>query len=280
MRSVKGTIKTALPCLLLLTGAGYGLNVYQGYEKGQQEYNELRDEYTTPFDEESKAVVELGALEEENSSQLEEFKLQEKRVWRPIERRIPDDAPEKITVQWDELLEKNRDVVAWIYIPSLTISYPVLQAEDNEYYLHRDINREYLYAGSIFMDAYNSPHFFNYNTIIYGHNMRDGSMFAKLSELMDADILQNCHYFWLLTPESDLLYEICSIHNAVEGSDTFILHFADVKEYSDWQRKMLSLSAVSTEVTLDTEDRIITLSTCTQNRGVRMIVQGRLLCKE
>ena len=283
MRSVKGTIKTALPCLLLLTGAGYGLNVYQGYEKGRQEYSELRDEYTMPSHEEGKTAVGLGehdAMVVGNMSQKEESKLQEKRIWQPIERQIPNDAPEKIAVRWDELQEKNRDVVAWIYIPSLEISYPVLQAVDNDYYLHRDINQEYLYAGSVFMDAYNSPNFLNYNTIIYGHNMRDGSMFAKLRELMDLETLQNSRYFWIFTPESDQLYEICSIHNAAEGSDTFTLHFADVKDYYDWQRKMLSVSVVATGVTLGIEDRMVTLSTCTQDTGVRLIVQSRLLCKE
>ena len=150
-----------------------------------------------------------------------------RRKWKPLIAPIPEDAPEKISVRWNELQQKNEDIVAWIYIPALDISYPVLQADDNEYYLHRDVNREYLYAGSIFMDAWNNPFFYNYNTIIYGHNMRDGSMFARLKDLSDPDTIKGCRYFWIFTPEADLLYEICSIHGAVAGSETFTLRFED-----------------------------------------------------
>ena len=82
--------------------------------------------------------------------------MADKTVWKPLSTPLPDDAPTRIRVDWQELSEKNDDLAAWILIPAVDISYPVLQGEDNEYYLHRDINQEYLFAGSIFMDAYNN----------------------------------------------------------------------------------------------------------------------------
>jgi sortase B len=178
-----------------------------------------------------------------------------------------------------ELSEKNDDLAAWILIPAVDISYPVLQGEDNEYYLHRDINQEYLFAGSIFMDAYNNASFYNYNTIIYGHNMRDGSMFARLKEFSNEATLRQCPYFWILTPDADYLYKICSIHQASSGSDTFTVRFADYEEYKLWQDKMLSLSVPETGEALEYQDRVVTLSTCTENSYVRMTVHGKLVWK-
>ena len=114
---------------------------------------------------------------------------------------------------------------------------------------------EYLFTGSIFMDAYNNASFYNYNTIIYGHNMRDGSMFARLKELSNEATLRQCPYFWILTPDADYLYKICSIHQASSGSDTFTVRFTDYEEYKLWQDKMLSLSAPAIGETLEYQDR-------------------------
>ena len=78
------------------------------------------------------------------------------------------------------------------------------------------MNREYLFAGSIFMDAYNNASFYNYNTIIYGHNMRDGSMFAKLKEFSNEATLRQCPCFWILTPDRDswgIIDIFCGIHS-------------------------------------------------------------------
>ena len=83
------------------------------------------------------------------------------------------------------------------------------------------------------MDAYNNASFYNYNTIIYGHNMRDGSMFARLKEFSNEATLRQCPYFWILTPDADYLYKICSIHQASSGSDTFTVRFADYLKAED-----------------------------------------------
>ena len=147
----------------------------------------------------AKLVFDYITKDEEENEEI----MADKTVWKPLITPLPEDAPPRIRVDWQELAEINDDLEAWILIPAVEISYPVLQGDDNEYYLHRGINQEYLFAGSIFMDAYNNPSFYNYNTIIYGHNMRDGSMFAKLKEFSDEDTLRQCPYFWILTPDAD-----------------------------------------------------------------------------
>lgn len=275
MRRIIGALRLMLPVLMLAAGAGYAGKIYWGYAKGRQEYRDLQQEYTSIYaDDEEYDPVVVPQDKEEN-----EETMADKTVWKPLFTPIPDDATSRIRVDWQELSEKNNDLAAWILIPSVDISYPVLQGEDNEYYLHRDINQEYLFAGSIFMDSYNNASFYNYNTIIYGHNMRDGSMFARLKEFSNEATLRQCPYFWILTPDADYLYKICSIHQASSGSDTFTVRFADYEEYKLWQDKMLSLSAPATGETLEYQDRVVTLSTCTEYSTVRMTVQGKLVWK-
>ena len=266
-----------LPVVLLLSGFGYAGYVYYGYAKGQNEYKTLQEEYTWPAGE-AKDFADKSSPTPEEKNKKENI-MPEKTVWKPLTVPLPEDAPERIQVDWASLKEKNEDLVAWILIPALSISYPVLQGEDNDYYLHRDINRDYLFAGSIFMDTYNTPSLYNYNTIIYGHNMRDGSMFAALKEFANKETYEKCRYFWLLTPDGDYLYEICSVHQALSGSETFTVRFENYEQYRDWQEKMLSISDIATGAALEYQDRIVTLSTCTENSSIRMTVQGKLVWK-
>lgn len=277
MRKLLEALKWALPVLLLTCGAGYAAAVCYGYAKGRLEYAHLKENYTRIIDETDRGGMEISSHQPEDEEK--EDAMQKKTIWKPLADPLPEDAPPKIAIDWDGLERTNSDVIAWILVPAADISYPVVQGEDNEYYLHRGLNREYLYAGSVFMDAYNNASFYNYNTVIYGHNMRDGSMFAGLKDFTDEKTYKKCPYFWILTRNADYLYKICSIHEALSGSDTFALRFADYEEYKLWQDKMLSLSSPATGETLDYQDRIVTLSTCTENISMRMTVQGKLVWK-
>lgn len=274
MRKIFKAISWLFPIMMLLGGAAYAGKVYWGYSKGRKEYTTLQNNYTysrnAGEDHSAKPMQDYNKQEKEDS-------MPDKMIWRPIADPLPEDAPPRLSVDWEGLKIKNNDVTAWIMVPAVEISYPVMQGDDNEYYLHRDINREYLYAGSIFMDAHSNASLYNYNTVIYGHNMRDGSMFARLKDFTRAEVYEKCPYFWILTSNADYLYRICSIHKAPSGSDTYALRFADYEEYRLWQDKMLSLSNPSTGETLEYQDRIVTLSTCTDNSSIRMTVQGKLV---
>ena len=263
--------------VLLLSGIGYAGYIYMGYAKGQAEYRSLKEDFTRPKpNQETDDAVPAANTK---TDETQENDMADKTIWKPLINVLPADAPERLTVDWEQLIKKNDDLVGWIMVPAVDISYPVVQRDNNEYYLHRDISRNYLYAGSIFMDAYNTPSFYNYNTILYGHNMRNGSMFAGLKDFNDAGTYEKCRYFWILTPDADYLYEICSVHPASSGSDTFTVRFTDYDHYKKWQDEMLSLSAVATGVKLEYQDRIVTLSTCTENSSIRMTVQGKLVWK-
>lgn len=258
--------------------------VHGGYAKGRKEYAAISDEYTSLLaeteDEEENGMASYREEHRPAAGPQEGTQMEEKSIWKVLVADLPGDAPKRLKIDWAGLLEKNEDVVGWISIPAAMISYPVVRAEDNEYYLHRGIDREYLFAGCIFMDAFCTPLLTGYNTIIYGHNMRDGSMFAGLKEFQSEETLQSCPYFWIQTPSSDNLYEISSIHHAAPGSDTYMLRFSDHESYDGWLKEMSECSAPATGVETQPGDRIVTLSTCTQDSTLRMAVQGKLIYRE
>ena len=282
-----------LSVMLLITGAVWCLTVYQGYRKGQIGYQNLADAFTkrrvpgTGGGDENPRDKEPGYGRHGNGSPdpaEDPFSAETESEGAGISGEdtdtIPEDAPERLTIKWAQLLEKNSDIVGWILLPAVDLSYPVLQGEDNEKYLHRSISGEYLYAGSIFLDSQCSRSFRAYNTILYGHNMRDGSMFAKLKDYRDPEIYRTCPYFWIFTPEKDLLYRICSVHPEGVGGSSYIIRFGSGKELEEWRDAMKNQSEIQTGWEPDQEDRIVTLSTCTEDRGARYTVQGVLVFEE
>lgn len=181
-----------------------------------------------------------------------------------------DEIPEeenkvKQAVDFQKLLSINEEVVAWISIPALELEYPVTQGEDNEYYLHYAYNKEPNFAGSIFLDSRNRADFQNQNTILYGHNMLNGSMFGSLKHL---DVSTHPKVI-VYTPESILEYE--AIDNRVIS--------VSEKEYyqiSFQEEDFLAvLQGLSPEISGIDGERILTLSTCNGNSAQWRIVRCR-----
>ncbi len=280
-----------LSAMLLITGAAWCLLVYQGYRKGRVGYLDLADAFTSrrdsgtgsrnnnPRDKEPGYGRPMNRSPDQIEDPVPDDTESEEGagLGKENENTIPEDAPERLSIKWAQLLKKNSDVVGWILLPALDLSYPVLQGEDNEKYLHRSISGEYLYAGSIFLDSKCSRSFRAYNTILYGHNMRDGSMFARLKDYRDPEIYGACPYFWIFTPQKDLLYRICSVHPEGVGGSSYIIRFGSGQELEEWRYTVKNQSEVQTGWEPDPEDRVVTLSTCTQDRGTRYTVQGVLV---
>jgi sortase B len=122
---------------------------------------------------------------------------------------IPEEKEEeKITVDFDAMKAVNEDIVAWIYDPGTTINYPIVQAEDNDYYLHRMLNGAYNANGTLFMDYTNAPDFTSQNTLIYGHNMKSGYMFGALINYKKQAFYDEHPFMYLLTPAQDYKLEL------------------------------------------------------------------------
>ena len=170
----------------------------------------------------------------------------------------------------------NSDIIGWITINALNISYPVAQAADNDYYLHRTFERADNFAGCIFLNCDNSRYFTDQNTIIYGHNMKDGSMFGTLNRLQDQKVYDSSPYFWVFTPEFIYQYRIFSCSVVSKVGDPYRTRFT-TEEFQHFIDASASGSYVDAHgVKPTTADRICTLSTCTGDDSTRFIVQGML----
>ena len=158
------------------------------------------------------------------------------------------------------------------------ISYPIVQGKTDDDYLHTTVEGTYNFAGSIFLESDNSRDFTDGNSIIYGHNMKDTSMFGRLKWLMTDGVYQNSLYFWVLTPDYNLRYQIFNMAYVISGSDPYIIYPADSVDFPAFAQMCASLSEVALpQHDFTKKDKIVTLSTCWDAYGSgRFIAQGYL----
>lgn len=180
-------------------------------------------------------------------------------------------------VDFDALVKKNKDVKAWIYSKDTVINYPVVQGSDNQYYLYRMINGEYNGKGSIFIDYRCENPFETFNTIVYGHRMKDGSMFNSLTKYRDKGYFDKHKTMMLITPEKKYDIQIFGVVTIPADSDKYQYRFSgenDKQAYLDW---IMSKSEIDTGVAASTKDKVVMLSTCTYEfDDARLVVYGKL----
>lgn len=156
----------------------------------------------------------------------------------------------------------NSEVIGWIYIPDTNVNHPLLHTKDNSTYLHTTWEGKENSAGSIFMETKCSPSLTDFNTIIYGHNMRNGSMFGKLKQYRDYDHYLEHRYVYIVTGYAIYRYEVFSAYEAGINTDTYRLQFTGHAKRKALQHYIDS-SVWEAELTPTLDDRILTLSTCT-----------------
>lgn len=161
------------------------------------------------------------------------------------------------------LREVNPDVVGWIYIPNSMVNYPLMQGEDNQFYLEHTWEGSENPYGSIFLEQRSSPDLTDFNTLIYGHNMRNGSMFGGLSSYGYQWFWEWNRYIYIVTDSGILRYEIFSSYLANIDSATYRIRFPESEDREAFLDMALENSQISTGLTPGSADRIITLSTCT-----------------
>ena len=175
------------------------------------------------------------------------------------------------------LREVNPDVVGWILIPDTVVNYPLMQAEDNNYYLERTWDHKSNAMGSIFLEQLSSPDLTDPNTIVYGHNMNDGSMFASLRNYREQAYFEAHPYVYILSDYGVYRYEIYSSYTASVKSNTYGVEFPTETSWLRFLEKSLEDSVIDTGVEPQPTDRVLTLSTCTgANRSARWVVHARL----
>lgn len=174
-------------------------------------------------------------------------------------------------------LTQNPDIVAYLFIEGTNVNNVVVQGVDNNFYLHRDMFGNRNINGSLFMDFRNSPDFTDRNTIIYGHNMQNGTMFHNLRYYMRRDFFEAHPHIKVITDDTIFIYEIFAIFSTHIYFDYIQVDFEDDEEFGALLREMTRRSVFNTGVTANQYDRIIVLSTCTNvDRNTRIVVVGRL----
>ena len=201
--------------------------------------------------------------------------------------------PQENPVDFAALQERNPDAYAWIYIPmgkrKWDVDLPVLQArtkDDDNYYLHHNIDRVYEFTGELYTQKANSKDFTDPVTVIYGHNMYDGvSMFSSLVNFQDAAFFEEHDTFYIYTPGHILTYRIAC---AIQFDTRHILNcfdFSDEDVFANWIEDYVlhpktTVQQVRKDLEITTEDRLVVLSTCLEHSTARYLIQGVLISDE
>ena len=192
----------------------------------------------------------------------------------------PDDGirPPDRDIDFEALFEINKDIAAWVSLPGTLIDYPVVASKDNYDYLERGFDGKQNRYGTPFMDMGNSPDFSDRNTVIYGHNMDDGAMFAGLHKFKEIEFFEETREIKLYTPEGMRRYEIFA---AYITDDRNILFEKDYTNDAVWELYIKNVfdneDAILKPIEIGENDQILTLSTCVKNEFYqRYLVQGLL----
>lgn len=170
----------------------------------------------------------------------------------------------------------NEDVVGWIYIPDTRVNYPILQGEDNDEYLYHLLTGEYNTSGSIFLDADVAADFSDQNSIIYGHNMKNKSMFGDIVDYKKQAFFDAHPTAMLMTPEKNYYVHLYSGYVIDSWGDAWKKSFAD-GEFEAWLNAAKEKSRFASDVVPTAQDKVLTFSTCTYDtHDARFIVHGIL----
>ena len=193
------------------------------------------------------------------------------------------DEQKLLYAKFEKLKAINKDIFGWIKIDGTKINYPVLRGTDNDHYLKFNYIGDYNPGGSIFMDYKNNKKLSkNLHTVIYGHNMRDGSMLAQLHNY-DNEKLFKDGIVKIMTDEGTFVYKMFSIHVPHETVYYFRTEFSGTDDYYNFILGLQNMSKYQTDIVLKPTDHVLTLSTCvnaTVSSDYRFVVHAVLIGKE
>lgn len=180
-------------------------------------------------------------------------------------------------VNFDQLRKQNEEVVGWLYSKETVINYPVVQAKDNDYYLTHLFDRTENKMGAVFMEYKNQPDVSDKNTILYGHHMKNGSMFASLIDYQEQAYYEQHPELYYATPEGDYHFEVYAGFLA-EADETCPLSFGSDEDFLAYAQQMKERSTFDSGITINEGDRLMTLYTCSYEfSDARYLLVGRLI---
>lgn len=184
-----------------------------------------------------------------------------------------------IPIDFATLQAQNPHVYAWIQIPDTNINYPILQhPEDNSYYLEHNMDGSEGYPGCIYTELYNTKDFTDPNTVIYGHNMKNGTMFKHLHKFKDLSFFNSHRTMYIYTPTQILEYRIFAAYINDNSHLLYNNNFSDPLVFTEYLRSIMMKSGIIDQnINLNSANRIITMQTCTGNSETRLLVQAVLV---
>ena len=223
--------------------------IYMNWKKqqGQKNFEELTDKYVQET--EQNTTEKVSETEEETESETVAI-------------------PEK-EIDWDELKQENEDIYAWIYVPGTQIDYPILQhPKEDDYYLNRNLDGSSGYPGCIFSERCNAKDFTDNNTVLYGHNMKNGTMFGDLHKFEDDTFFEEYRYVYIYTPEGNHAYEIATAGTFSDKHIMYSYDFTNRKDFDSFVEDLSTAEHIHDEVKEKEVygNRLLTLSTCINGR--------------
>lgn len=248
-------------CLgLIAFGCWKIYTIQSGYRQGEQAYEKLEE------------FVVIPSASTAPPAQTESAPTEPEALPAPMEEII--DFP---VVDFQSLQTVNPDVVGWIYCEDTAINYPVVQGADNDYYLDHLFDNTPNGSGAIFLDSRNSRDFSDTNSILFGHNMKNGAMFAGLSDFKVQSFYEEHPRFLFVTPEKHYVVEIFAGVVVTEWDPVWQIDFADDEELEQWLENLAAKSEIETGLLPDVTEQILTLSTCSyEYDDARFVVLGIL----
>ena len=256
-KHIVSNIALVIAATVFLYSAYQLVTIFMEYNKGEQEYKEILDE----------VITEVPETDNQESQQPQ----------------VTPEEPEKRTehkvlkVDFKKLQSTNPDTVAWIsFDEPAKINYPVVRANDNDKYLKSTFEGKKNASGAIFMDAVNSGDFSNTNTFIYGHNMKNGSMFGQLRKYKNEAFYREYPFFYIYMPDGrEVKYQIFAVGIVEDASESYRKHYMDDADYLKYLQYIQSISKYKTGVEVTAESDIVSLSTCTNvTETQRLLVHG------
>ena len=197
-----------------------------------------------------------------------------KKLQEEVVTEVKQDSPLDRKIDFNQLKSINEDIVGWIYIPNTNIDYALLKGKTNDTYIHTNYEKKYSFGGSIFLDEDNDASMTDSNTIIYGHNMKNGRMFAPLMKFKNKECFDKHQIIEFVTPNEKAIYHIICVAK-VKADDSWYSFIEDSGEshYNEKIKELYSKSLYHSDYEFGYNDEFLTLSTCeySQNDG-RLIV--------
>ena len=184
-----------------------------------------------------------------------------------------------LSVDFNDLKKKNPDTVGWIKVNNTNVNYSIVQTSDNDYYLKHDFNKKWNYAGWIYGDFRDDFEYFGTNTIMYGHNMTNRTMFGSLVWCLKDSWYKNedNHYIKLSTPNSNTVWKIFAIYTIVPEVYYLKTYFENDNEHQEFLNTLKKRSIYNFNEKVDTENKILTLSTCTDDGKKRVVIHAKMV---